>query len=150
MDVVEFASVFSEMTKAYWLKLNRLCENLSAVGAVSAVHGWFALEVLGRLFLAYEEKPKDVHYLFSAFLTILLKWPLPMSPPLREALAGLKTSGKSAKLLKQVLDTAAEDEGALQAVHAQRIDARIARAERWAGAAMGRASNIETPPCWLN
>ena len=77
---------------------------------------------------------KDGHHIFAPLLELSVAHGFAPEASTVDVLSTLEGSGKSAKLAKQLL-ALTENEGAMQAMNTQLLEARIARAERWAAAA---------------
>lgn len=122
------------LTAPYWLKLNRLCDNLAEIARVSPLHTWTIAGALATLLAAYQELPRDVHYLLALLQELHAQLGLPLPDAAAASLKEVAGSSKTATLARSLIafapqqPTAECDEARLMT-----LEARLDRAERWGG-----------------
>lgn len=123
----------AKLTTPYWLKLNRLCERLAEIARITPLHAWTIRGAVEQLLLAYDELPRDAHYLLALLRELHAQLGLPAAPPVVEKLQPIKGSSKTARLAGAVatfaphMPTIAWEEARILL-----LETRLARAERWA------------------
>ncbi len=118
-----------------WLKLNRLCEMFAEVARVSPLHAWVAMGTLERLLVEFEELPRDVHHLLALLQELHAQLGLPASQKVTEKLKSVTGASKTAKLAKALLSSPPASTRACREARLLTLEARLARARRWADAA---------------
>lgn len=127
-----FAAPLIRLTETKWFQPGRLAGYLGEVARVSPLHAWVVAGILGHLAASWQEVPKNGHHILELLLELLARLGQALAPDASAALGGMKCSGKSAKLVKQLLSLEAVDNGAMAEAREMALQARIARAERWA------------------
>ncbi|MEM9348166.1 MAG: DUF6493 family protein [Planctomycetota bacterium] len=123
-----------------WLRLNRLVPSLEELAMVSDAHNWFVAHCLQRLVDAWDSPPRDAYHALGVLLECMARIGLALDEPSRNSLSVLKGSGKSAKLAKLLLKLEKKpDNPAILKLNARLAEARIERAERWAGPSTTRS-----------
>jgi hypothetical protein len=118
-----------------WIKLNRVADSLSEVARVSPLHAWFIAETLQRVLAGLEEHPRDAHFVLAVLRELLVELGVSVEPETRRCLEQIHGSGKAAKTATAILKFQPPVEApTLQQALLQLLEARIARAERWAAA----------------
>jgi len=129
----ELAEVLVKLTRGGWLKLNRLRAALGEVARVSSLHAQTVAHLLTDWLSGLSELPEDAHHLLGLLLELLIQLGLPVAPASRGILQGFKGSGKTAKLVKSLLNLQPDAPAtALREAQLGHLRVRIERAERWA------------------
>lgn len=124
--------VLVRLGESGWLYPNRLADALRQVSRVSPLHAWSIAEVVEDL-LAAQPLSADSHHLLQLIRELLVGLGLEIRPEVRTRLEAYEGTGKTATLARQLCgleeSQCPERRVALLAL----LDARITRAERWAG-----------------
>lgn len=135
--------ILTRLNSPNLLKLNRLCENMAEIARVSPLHAWSVLGMLEHLLLAYDELPRDAHFLLALLQQLYAELELPPAEAAVEKLGAIRGSSKTAKLAQALVKFAGEAKGseanslACQEARLLMLAGRLERAERWAAAADG-------------
>ena len=121
-----------KLASGEWFKLNRLAEAAREVARVSPRHAWWWAEFLQRFLFQLSTWPSEAHHLLSLLLELLSQLQLGVRELWREKFQARKPSGKSAKLLKEILALQTKPNSpARQQAQALALEATLSRAERW-------------------
>jgi hypothetical protein len=126
------ADVFIRLLSGGWVKLNRVAETLQEIARVSPYHAWWSAALVQECIVGVAEFPSDTHHLLTFLVEQLTELELPLAPRTKERLISTKFSGKSAKLVGQLLKLEFKGPSAKVVAALERaLDARLARAQRW-------------------
>lgn len=127
--------VLLKLAAAEWFKLNRLADAAREVARVSPRHAWWCAELLQAFAAELTSWSSDIHHILALLLELLTQLQLSVSEQHRGRLAAQKSSGKSAKLHKALLDLQRSPSSAQrQRAHELGLEAALSRAERWGSA----------------
>ncbi len=130
------ADVLIRLLPGGWVKLNRAAGSLQEIARVSLLHVWLAAKFVQGVLTRLADFPRDTHHLLTLLVELLSELELPLESQTSEHLASIKTTGKAAKLVAQLLKLpfnghSVKTDSALQ----QALNARVARATRWSRSA---------------
>ncbi len=126
----ELARHLVPLLRNKWLKLNRLADALNEVVQVSNWSTLFVTEVLDAVVQSWQETPRDGHLLLTLLLEGMSKLNSGLSPAAVDSLKKLKATGKSAKVVAQLLKLQGSPASAArQTALLEGVDARIRRAQ---------------------
>jgi hypothetical protein len=115
------------------VKPNRLAKALRDAARVSPLHARVAAQALERALVGSAERHRDLHILLELLKELLIGIGERLSDPtVMTFLRGLKISGKTAKLVQDLLALPEEPNPASRSLAASRaLAGRVERAERW-------------------
>lgn len=131
---MNLVQTLSWLEGADWFRLARLSESLVRVGTVSPLHRWTVAGTLQAIVARWDALPNHAHHILALLLELLAPLGESLDGAAAKALGGIKASGKSAKVVKRLLELESADNGAMAEAREMALQARIARAERWAAA----------------
>ena len=114
--------------------MNRLADSLREIARLSPLHAWTVARLATDVVAGFEELPRDAHHVLTLLLELLTELGLGLDETACTPLEALKGSSKTAKAAKALL--ALEGVGnasKMQQAAVQVLEARVSRAERWAG-----------------
>ena len=127
-----FATSLCRLGETKWFQPGRMAGYLNEVAQVSPLHAWVVAGMLGHLVARWQELPKNGHHILELLVELLAQLGQALDPGVSAALGGIKASGKSAKIARQLLALKQTDNAAMEAARQAALQARVARAERWA------------------
>jgi hypothetical protein len=115
------------------VKTNRLTKALSEAARVSVLHNYVIAEAVQRALPALAAPPRDLHLLLELLNEVLCETGERLAESEIESfLRGLKVSGKTAKLARDLLAlTGGADQSNRMRAAARALVGRVERAERW-------------------
>ena len=122
-----------------WIKLNRLAESLREVTRSSILAERVVSEILDQLIASWETLPRDGHHVLALQIELLSSLGVAPSARTREVLSAISSTGKSAKLAKQLSALTADQSSLSRRQSAlEAAQGRLSRAERIQRSANGR------------
>lgn len=134
LDADRLAPILIVLQPAPWFRLKRLAISLERLGDGSLLHTWVAADLMQRILVRYDTLPRDVPGALEWLYDQLDRIGDVPSPFLCRQLKILTGQGKAAIVAKKLLGLEPEDNGQIAEVNRMILEARIARAERWAAA----------------
>lgn len=127
------AQVLAKLAAGDWLKLNRVADALAEVARLSVLHAWFAAETLQGFLAASDALPRDAHAVLSLLHELLVDLGTSPLPAVVSRLEPVRGTSKTAKAAVSLQKLTPQPQGSkLRQAGLQALDARVARAKRWA------------------